>query len=93
MVVSAVFMGTGQQIKVVEALAHGVPVVALKSKTLSHLLEDGETGFIVSSAEEMASRIVQLFRDRSLCSRLGGEGRLRVAADSASHKGLPALFG
>ena len=93
MVVSAVFVGTGQQIKVVEALAHGVPVVALKSKTLSHLLVDGETGFIVSSAEETASRIVQLFRDRSLCSRLGSEGRSRVAADAAAQKGLPALFG
>lgn len=91
--VSPVFVGTGQQIKVVEALAHGVPVVALKTKTLSALLENGATGLVSDNADEMADSIVRLLENRKLCAEYGSEGRQRVAKDAVARRGLPALFG
>ncbi|MCU0791564.1 MAG: glycosyltransferase [Opitutaceae bacterium] len=90
--VSCVFAGTGQQVKVVEALAHGVPVVALRSRTLSPLLVAGATGEIANDAAEMADHLARLFDDRARRARLGAEARLRVAADSDANRALPALF-
>lgn len=36
-----------------EALASGTPVVALRSPALSELIEDGSTGFVVATAQEL----------------------------------------
>lgn len=90
--VSCVLAGTGQQVKVVEALAHGVPVVALRTRTLSPLHEAGATGEIASDAAEMAEHLVRLLDDRARCARLGAEARRRVADDNEANRALPALF-
>ena len=41
-------------------------------------IEDGVSGYLVSSPEECASRIVQLLRDPQLRTRLGEAARERV---------------
>lgn len=46
-----------------EALAAGTPVVAFPSGALPEIVEDGRTGFLVKSLEEMAAAIRRLARD------------------------------
>jgi glycosyltransferase involved in cell wall biosynthesis len=43
-----------------EAMACGTPVVAWRSGSVSEVVADGETGFIVSSVEEMAAAIARV---------------------------------
>ena len=81
--VSPVYVGTGQQVKVVESLARAVPVVAFDVSTVSPMLAQGVTGFRVSDAESMAQAIAKLWQDRELCRQLGRAGQAVVAKDAA----------
>ena len=45
-----------------EALACGTPVVALSSGALPEIIEDGKTGFLVESTEQMADAISEVHR-------------------------------
>ena len=45
---------------------------------IRHQIEDGASGFLVSSVEEAAERMVQLLRDEALRARLGAAARERV---------------
>jgi glycosyltransferase involved in cell wall biosynthesis len=70
--------GTGQQVKIVEAMAHGVPVIALKNLAESSPIESGVNGFIAEDAEEFAGYAVQLLQDQDLCRRLGEAARATI---------------
>jgi hypothetical protein len=74
-----VFSGTGQQVKITEAMAHGVPVAALRSAAERTSLKHNYSGLVANSAKEYAEHIVQLWRDRNLCRRLGQAGRATIA--------------
>ena len=51
-----------------EALASGTPVVAFPRGALAELIDDGVTGFLVQSVEEMADAIAEIDRlDRDDC--------------------------
>jgi glycosyltransferase involved in cell wall biosynthesis len=63
--------GTGQQVKIVEAMAHGVPVIALRNVAESSPIEHGVNGFIAENAEEFAEYAIQLWCDSELCRQLG----------------------
>jgi glycosyltransferase involved in cell wall biosynthesis len=43
-----------------EAMASGTPVVAWRNGSVPEVVADGETGFIVSSVEEMAAAVDRL---------------------------------
>jgi trehalose synthase len=58
-----------------EALWKGRPVVAGKVGGIPLQLIDGETGYLVSTTEECAARILDLLHDPSLASAMGNEGR------------------
>src|SRR5438046_8185788 len=45
---------------------------------LRRAMEDGVNGFLVSSAEEAADRIVELLKDKKLCEKIGCEARETV---------------
>ena len=76
-----VFGGTGQQIKIVEAMAHGVPVIALQSAAESSPIRHGANSLIAQNAEEFAQYVVQLWTDVDLCRRLGEAARETIAVE------------
>jgi glycosyltransferase involved in cell wall biosynthesis len=62
-----------------EALACGTPVVAMNSGALGEIVEQGKTGFLVDSVEEMAEAIHVVERiDPAICRRVAIE---RFSAD------------
>ena len=71
--------GTGQQVKIVEAMAHGVPVIALRNVAHTSPIEHGVNGLIANNATEFAEYTVQLFRNRQLCRQLGQAARETIA--------------
>jgi len=64
-----------------EAMSHAVPVIASHVGGVSEWLVDAETGFLVSpgSADDLAAAADRLAMDPSLASRLGRNGRQRLA--------------
>lgn len=73
--VSPVFGGTGQQVKIVEAMANGLPVVALRSPAERSPLEHGVSGLVADDAAEFADHVVRLWRDPALCRTMGEAAR------------------
>jgi len=73
-----------------EAAACEKPVIAGRSGGIPDAVLDGETGLLVDphSADEIASCIVRLLEDPSLCAALGARGRARVVNELTwSHVG------
>jgi glycosyltransferase involved in cell wall biosynthesis len=70
--------GSGTRIKIIEAWAAGVPVVASKVAAEGLPLVDGENGLFAESAEEFAAALVRIHENPLLASRLRKEG-LRTA--------------
>ena len=58
-----------------EALWKGRPVVAGKVGGITLQLIDGKTGYLVSTTEECAERILTLLKDPELAGRMGAAGR------------------
>ncbi len=65
---------------VMEAMACGLPVVAMDAGDISSLVDDGRTGFVVRQDDEfgLANRIVQLRNDASLRRRMGQAARAKA---------------
>jgi trehalose synthase len=61
----------GFGLTVAEAMWKGTPVIGSNVGGISYQIKDGENGFLVSSPEETAGRIVQLIRNPDLRKRLG----------------------
>jgi hypothetical protein len=64
--------------EVAEALWKGTPVIDGNVGGIRYQIEKGVNGFLVSSIEEAAARIVQLIKDKGLRERLGQKGRETV---------------
>lgn len=90
--VSPVFLGTGQQVKIVEFLSCGLGVVALDVPTVSPLLKHGVNGMITRNAEEMAVAISDLYQDRTRCMAYGKAGRELIASDTEENAGFLRTF-
>jgi trehalose synthase len=61
----------GFGLTVAEAMWKATPVIGGDVGGIRHQIRDGENGFLVSSVEEAADRIVQVVRDPDLRDRLG----------------------
>jgi glycosyltransferase involved in cell wall biosynthesis len=68
LVVPSVREGFG--INVIEAASAGTPAVGYNVPGLRDSIRDGETGYLVDSAEEAAVRIVELLRDNAGYARM-----------------------
>jgi len=82
-----VFGGTGQQIKIVEAMAWGAPVVSLADPARESPLVHGINGFICSDEHEFMEACLSLWRDQELRERMG-----RAARESVSRELHPSLY-
>jgi glycosyltransferase involved in cell wall biosynthesis len=62
---------------VMEAMACGVPVVAMEAGDISYLVEEGRTGFVVRQDDEegLVDRITQLLTDERLALNMGAASR------------------
>ena len=67
--------GTGQLVKVVEAMSRGVPAVVLANAAARTPVVDGVNGRIVRDAAEFAEVVRELWVDRDACRRLGEAAR------------------
>jgi len=73
--------GTGEQVKIVDAMAHGLAVVATRSSASSSPIVDGVNGFIVDSAEEFADRVIELWSDHARRLAMGAAARETVRTE------------
>ena len=71
----------GTPVAVIEAMAAGRPVVATRVGGVPDIVEDGETGILVppGDVDALAGAMARLARDPAERSRMGGQGRRRVA--------------
>ena len=90
-VVCPIFGGTGQQVKIVEAMARGVPVVALRAVSERSPIRHGINGLVADTAEEFAEHVCRLWDDPELCRQLGHEARNTIAAESSQSRVTDAL--
>jgi trehalose synthase len=68
----------GFGLTVAEAMWKGTPVIGGNVGGIRYQIEDGENGYLVSSVEEAAERIVQLVKDENLQKKMGERGRETV---------------
>jgi trehalose synthase len=68
----------GFGLTVTEAMWKGIPVIGGNVGGIRHQIKDGVNGFLVSTVDEAAGRIVQLLRDEALRKDVGRRGRKSV---------------
>jgi trehalose synthase len=68
----------GFGLTVTEAMWKGTPVIGGNVGGIRYQIDDGVNGFLVSSVEEAAQRIVQLIKDENLRERVGEKARETV---------------
>ncbi len=68
----------GFGLTVAEAMWKGTPVIGGNVGGIRYQIEDGENGFLVSSVEETARRIVKLINDKELRCEMGRKARETV---------------
>ncbi|MCG9479077.1 MAG: glycosyltransferase [Actinomycetia bacterium] len=68
----------GFGLTVTEAMWKGAAVIGGKTGGIVHQIEDGVNGFLVSSVEQAAQRIVQLVQDEQLRKDMGTKARETV---------------
>jgi hypothetical protein len=90
-VVCPVFGGTGQQVKIVEAMAHGVPVIALRAAAESSPIRHSVNGLVADNAYEFAEYVIQLWKDEELCRQLGDAARETIAAEFSRSRLIEGL--
>jgi len=78
----------GFGLTVSEAMWKGTPVIGGNVGGIRHQITDGVNGFLVSSIEEAAERIVQIIRDEKLRERLGQQARETVKKRFLMHRYL-----
>jgi colanic acid/amylovoran biosynthesis glycosyltransferase len=70
----------GLPVAILEAMAHGLPVVSTRHAGIPEAVIDGVTGYLVDEGDTkaMAERIEELVMDSELRQRMGDAGRQRV---------------
>ncbi len=70
----------GLPLVILEAMSHGLPVVATAVDGIPELVEEGVTGLLVPHADgsALAEALGRLLDDRELAERMGANGRQRV---------------
>jgi glycosyltransferase involved in cell wall biosynthesis len=60
-----------------EAMSMSVPCIASKMAGIPEIVFNGKTGYMVSpgNADELASAVLKLWKDRSICKKIGENSR------------------
>jgi glycosyltransferase involved in cell wall biosynthesis len=87
-----VFSGTGQQIKVIEAMAHGLAVVAFRRTAIESPIEHGKNGLVATDMDDFARHLVTMWRNRGLCRQLGMAARDTLAQSDTTARALSNLM-
>jgi sugar transferase (PEP-CTERM/EpsH1 system associated) len=74
-VVAPLRIGSGTRIKILEAMAHGKPVVSTRLGCMGLDIEDGRNICIADNAREFADLVVSLLGSSEERERIGAEGR------------------
>lgn len=72
---------TGQQIKVVEAMAHGLAVIIMHNVADSSPVKHGVNGYIAHNSEEFAYYYSILDSNRTLCRQMGETARETIQSN------------
>ena len=81
LVVAPIFWGSGVRIKILEALACGLPLVTTKLAAEGIDLRPNESALFAEQPGEFAAAIARLLDDAALRARLGAAGRALVERD------------
>ncbi|PIG95468.1 glycosyltransferase [Gloeocapsopsis sp. IPPAS B-1203] len=84
--------GTGQQVKIVEAMANGLPVIALQNVAESSPIQHNINGFVATNAAEFANYTIKLFTNQNLCRQMGQAARETVNNEFSKQKLLEKLY-
>jgi trehalose synthase len=68
----------GFGLTVAEAMWKGTPVIGGKVGGIRYQIKNGVNGFLVSSVEEAAKRMVQLIKDKKLRKQMGEKAKETV---------------
>jgi len=83
-----------QGLVVLEAMAHGLPVLAIRSIGTSDFIEDGSTGALSEDSEDdFVCRLIELLRDEAVRARYAEQGRARamqMTAEASTRRLLAA---
>lgn len=71
----------GFGLTVAEAMWKGTPVIGGNVGGIRYQIKDGENGFLVSSVEEAADRIVRLVKNKKLKEKMGKKARKTVESN------------
>jgi glycosyltransferase involved in cell wall biosynthesis len=81
--VAPIFSGSGTRLKILEAMATGVPVVATEKAAEGLSLKNGEDILFARDRDEFVGRISELFDNPDFAARLRERARLKVASKFA----------
>src|SRR6185312_7262767 len=81
----------------IEAMRHGLPIVAFDAGGIKEWLIDGDNGYLVPWMDRVryAARVEELLQNKTLARQMGGRGLLLVSAQydfSRYINGLEKLF-
>jgi len=87
----------GCPLVILEAMSHGLPVIASRIGGLPEIVDDGVSGLLFDPGDprDLAERIHRLWSDPGLCRRMGAAGRHKVEREfslSAYWKRLEAIY-
>jgi len=76
---------------IMEAMAHGLPVIATRVGGVAELVDDGRTGVLVEpdNSSALAAALDRLAANAALADALGQSGALRVAREFSESRVLP----
>jgi len=86
-VVAPLFYGAGTSIKLLEAFAHGVPVVTTRTGARGFPLHDGEHLLLGERPQEIADAVERVLRDPGFGSSLAAAARRFVEAQHSASAG------
>jgi len=76
-----------QGLVVIEAMASGLPVVAVEDEAFAGVVLDGKGGFLVKGGrEDFAQKILMLLEDQPLCEQFSLKARKHIEANFSAEK-------